>query len=209
MTDISVTSPADGEQSLSVAEHPFYVVSRRKLTILFIATFGVYAIYWYYKNWSQYRKHGPSSDEARESIWPVPRAIFSIFFIHSLFNKVKALGQDQPQVAAWRDDLGAWWLVILSIAVSVLDRMERKSIGLPYTSWFGYLGFLLLLFAYLKAQAMINASCGDPLGKSNDKLTGANWVWIVIGGLCWVGLFMSGFMEGAADGYSSAGGHGF
>jgi hypothetical protein len=205
MTDISITSPIDGEQVLTSADDAaFYVVSRRKLIILFIATFGLYAFYWFYKNWSQYRTHGTASQEVRESIWPVPRAIFSIFFIHSLFRKVKALGQGQPQVAAWRDSLGAWWLVVLSIAISILDRLERKSIGMPYSSYFGYLLMLLLLFAYLKAQSMINASCGDAEGKSNDRLTGANWVWIVIGALCYASLFMSGFMEGAADGYSSA-----
>jgi hypothetical protein len=204
MNEVSITSPLEREQVPAAAEDGFYVVSRRKLTILFIATMGAYAVYWFYKNWSQYRNHGADSQEVRASIWPVPRAIFSIFFIHSLFSKVKALGQDQPQVAAWRDNLSAWWLVGLYVAVTVADKLAKRSIGSPFTDFFGFVGLFLLLFSFRKAQSMINASCGDPEGKRNAELTGANYVWIVLGLLFWVGAFMSGFMSGPSDGYSSS-----
>lgn len=205
MTDISIMSPAAGEQPVATAdEAAFYVVSRRKLIILFIVTMSLYGVYWFYKNWNQYRNHGSASEDARDAIWPVPRAIFSVFFVHSLFRKVKALGQEHPQVAAWRDNLGAWWFVIVSVALGIAHKLEKNGIGLPLTSWFGYVGLVLLLLSYLKAQSMINASCGDPEGKSNNKLTGANWVWIVIGSLLYLGAFMHGFSSGAADGYASS-----
>jgi hypothetical protein len=205
MTDISITSPAAGEQPVATAdEAAFYVVSRRKLIILFIATMTLYGVYWFYKNWDQYRKHGSASEDARDAIWPIPRAIFSIFFIHSLFRKVKALGQDLPKVAAWRDNLGAWWFVIVSVTLGITHKLENKGIGLPLTSLLGYVCIVLLLLAYLKAQSMINASCGDPEGKSNNRLTGVNWVWIVIFGLIYLGAFMNGFHSGAANGYASS-----
>ncbi len=205
MTDISITSPAAGEEPVATAdEAAFYVVSRRKLIILFIATMSFYSFYWFYKNWEQYRKHGSASEDARDAIWPIPRAIFSIFFIHSLFRKVKALGPDQPKVAAWRDNLGAWWYVIVSITLGITNRLEKNGIGLPLTSFLGYVCIVLLLLSYVKAQSMINASCGDPDGKSNNKLTGANWVWIVIFGILYLGAFMHGFNSGAADGYASS-----
>jgi hypothetical protein len=205
MTDISITSPAAGEQPVATAdEAAFYVVSRRKMVILSIATMGMYGFYWFYKNWDQYRNHGSASEDARESIWPIPRAIFSVFFVHSLFRKVKAAGMDSPKVAAWNDNRGAWWFVIVSVTLSITHKLETKSIGMPLTSYIGDVCLLLLLLAYVKAQSMINASCGDPDGKSNNKLTAANWVWIVIGALLYLGAFMHGFNSGATDGYASS-----
>ncbi len=61
----------------------FYVVSLRKFNILFFCTFGVYSIFWFYKNWRIIK-----TKQNRE-IWPVPRAIFSIFFAHSLFREIE------------------------------------------------------------------------------------------------------------------------
>ena len=30
------------------------------------------------------------------------------------------------------------------------------------------------------------AACGDPAGESNSRLTGANWVWLILGGFLWI-----------------------
>src|SRR5690348_5418147 len=126
MTDISIAPPLHVEpvSAASAADSPFYVVSRKKLTILFIMTMGGYGMYWFYKNWSQYRKHGTSPQEERRSIWPIPRAIFLVFFIHALFSKVKELGQGRPQVAAWGNSLHAWWMVVLYVAMSISNQLE-------------------------------------------------------------------------------------
>lgn len=197
MTDTSYApSIEDGHTATPDTSKMFYVVSRRKLAILFIATLGMYGVYWFYKNWAQYRDNRPA-EMADGSIWPVPRAIFLIFFVHSLFGKVQTLGRDKPEVAAWGANGTAWLIVVTYIAMNVADLLERRSIGLPYVGYFGFVGLLLLVLAYRNAQTMINATCGDPEGKSNNQLTGANYVWIVIGLLIWIGSFMSGFMGSA------------
>lgn len=66
----------------SLEDKEFYVVSIKKFTILFMATFGFYSIYWFYRNWKM------SKAKYRDDIWPVARGIFSIFFVHSLFDYV-------------------------------------------------------------------------------------------------------------------------
>jgi hypothetical protein len=33
---------------------------------------------------------------------------------------------------------------------------------------------------------MINLGCGDPQGMGNDRLSKANWVWVIGGGVLWV-----------------------
>ncbi|GAB3455265.1 hypothetical protein GCM10027321_07410 [Massilia terrae] len=205
MTDISLTPPLDD----AVADAPgaadasmFYVVSRRKFAILFIATFGMYSLFWFFKNWSQYRYASQLATGTRPSIWPLPRALFMVFFVHSLFSKVKAYGADKPGVAAWRDQLHAWVIVGLLVGLNVLDLLERFLPRMPLADLLSFAGMVLLLYSSLRAQAMINASCGDPEGARNNKLTGANYVWILLGGLVWVLTFIGAFTSGAPDGYS-------
>lgn len=206
MTDISLTPPLDEEAAaLSAADDSmFYVVSRRKFAILFIATFGMYSLFWFFKNWSQYRYASQLASGTRPSIWPLPRALFMVFFIHSLFSKVKAYGADKPGVAAWHNTAHAWAIVGLYVVLNVLDLLDRFAPRVPLTGLFSFAGMVLLLYASIRAQAMINASCGDPEGARNDKLTGANYVWILLGGLVWILTFIGAFMSGAPDGYSGA-----
>ena len=79
----------------------FYVVSKRKLTILFVATFGLYGVYWQYKLWSRF-KHAAPSDSEDAGMWPVMRAIFGVFFIHPLFGQVKRHSKDAAALAEWK-----------------------------------------------------------------------------------------------------------
>lgn len=72
------------------------------------------------------------------------------------------------------------------IVSNVLDRLSFRSIGSPYTDVASLLILALLLPQFLNAQHMINASCGDPDGKSNDRLTNTNYAWIALGLLFWV-----------------------
>ena len=86
--------------------------------------------------------------------------------------------------------------------LSISDQLEKRSIGSPLTDIFGFAGLIILLFGYLKAQAMINASCNDPEGKGNAQLTAANWAWIVFCALLWAGMFIAGFRAGLSNGYA-------
>lgn len=164
----------------------FYVVSRKKLATLFLATFGMYAMYWFYKNWSNYKKHSlaTGSDEVR-SIWPVPRGFFSVFFTHSLFRKVKAHGRDNATIAAWGDRWHAWSVVGYTLGSDALNRMSNKS---PEFGWVDILSFAILLpwlVKMLQAQDMINLACADPAGDGNRRFTKVNYLWIGLGVLFW------------------------
>lgn len=170
----------------------FYVVSRKKLAILYIGTLGLYGFYWFYKNWSNY-KHSTAPDfNPDRKIWPVARALFSIFFIHTLFLEIKMFGRDKAGMAEWKSDSLATKLVLTLIVSNVLDRLSRKSIGSPYTDLASLLILAPLLALYLDAQQMINLSCGDPEGKTNSRLTKANYVWIGLGSIVWI-LAIIGF----------------
>jgi hypothetical protein len=156
----------------------FYVVSPRKFLILFFVTVGMYQFYWFYKNWALYKR------STEESIWPVPRAIFGVFFVHALFRNVEVHNEESSE--PWDSSSNAWPVVLFLIASNVLDRLSNKSIGLPYTGWLSLLILIPLGLSVLNAQGKINERCGDPSGKSNNNLTAANIAWCVAGALLWI-----------------------
>jgi hypothetical protein len=179
----------------------FYVVSKRKFAILFLATFGGYAVYWFYKNWDRYRD-GSSFDSEAGSIWPFPRAIFAIFFVHSLFRKIKAHAPDKPALTAWASNAHAWQLIVFLLAGDVLDRASARSIGSPYTDYLSIVIMAPMLALFLWAQEKINISCDDPSGAGNNRLTKANYFWIILGALWWALVILGYFVpeyQGSGD----------
>jgi hypothetical protein len=157
----------------------FYVVSPRKFLILYFVTVGMYQFYWFYKNWALYKQ------STGESIWPVPRAIFGVFFVHALFRNVEVHNEEHSE-ATWDSRSNALTVVVLLLASNMLDRLSNKSIGEPYTGWLSLLILIPLGLSVLNAQGKINERCGDPSGKSNNNLTAANIAWCVAGALLWI-----------------------
>ena len=158
----------------------FYLVSRAKLSILFMATIGLYALYWFYAHWRHFK------DVTGENIWPLPRAIFYVFFTHSLFGKVESYLNEQQIEHRWSPMLLATLFVIISIASNVLDRLSYREIGSPFTDFASLLTLPLALLVLLKAQATINLSLNDRDGTSNNRLTGYNYLWILLGSIFWL-----------------------
>ncbi|GHC64369.1 hypothetical protein [Roseibacillus persicicus] len=173
----------------------FYVVSSRKFWILFVATSGFYGLYWFYKQWATYKA------KTGEGMWPVMRAWFNIFFTHNLFGQFESGAR-----AAGAKDVAsltgfATLCVVLSITENATGRLSAKSIGSPYTDLVQLLVSPIIGFCLWKAQLVANVACGDPEGEQNSNLTAANWVWIVIGALFWLMVFlglamMFGWVEG-------------
>lgn len=168
----------------------FYIVSRRKATILFLGTLGNYSLYWFYKQWDHYKGNVPAASEFGTTVWLVLRAIFSVFFFHSLFRKVRQHGAQHPEVAAWRHAGHAWAMVALTLVSGTLDRVASSPMGSPLIEALSLLALLPLLKGMLRAQDMINLSCGDPEGDSNATLTTANFIWLGIGALLWASLVL-------------------
>jgi hypothetical protein len=181
---IATASPDIPEVEVPSSEAArFYIVAKRKFTILFVATLGLYSIYWMYKQWSCY-KLSAHPDAKERKFWPVARAIFGIFFFHSLFRRVRQ--QAAGALDDWENGAHATFLVILILVSSVLDKLARKSIGSPVTDMLSLAMIFPLWFFYFKAQCLINISCGDPEGTQNSEFTAANYSWIVVGGVVWI-----------------------
>ena len=178
-TDIITTDTEKGETVL-------YVVSLKKLTVLFIVTLGIYAVYWNYRNWKLLRQH------RGVKCLPVMRAIFSIFFFASLLKHINAeLGVEKNTKHLDVTPLASAYIV-LNVVSGICDRLSSR------TDTVGILDFVsLILLPFIcgvltTVQQAANLSQGDANGESNSHMTALNWIWLLIGGALWA-LILLGF----------------
>jgi hypothetical protein len=171
----------------AAAHAPFYVVSAGKAALLMFATFGFYALYWFWRHWKMHKI------DKRLDIWPVPRAIFSIFFAHSLNREIDHRIQHEGRRHAWSPGGWATLYVVAALVSRLIDRLPETVISLNAS-----IGLLILLLAAVTlpifhAQRAANIACGDPDAEANRRLTVANYIWLGLGTLWW-GLIALGML---------------
>jgi hypothetical protein len=185
----------DGEgDSLEEADgelFPVYVVAIPKLIALNVATVGIYGTYWSYRHWKQYRDHVDSS------IWPIARGLFAIFHVVRLCRWLDALARRAGHHPAWSPSLYAATWIVLVFVERLTDRLnpEGHSIALTIVS---VSAALLAVVPLIVAQGVANLAAGDKAGRSNSKLTLANWVVIGLG-MCLWGLGAMTYIDPYAD----------
>lgn len=165
---------------VAIQAQKFYAVSPLKFWVLMMVTLGIYRLYWFYKHWSNYKR------VTGESMWPVMRSIFSVFFTHALFREIEA---EIGRVRSRHDWNGVAWAtlyVVATVGENVIDRVERFGcMSLAASSGISMLILIAAVFAAYQGQRAANAAIGDPEGRSNARFTIANWCWIVFGLLFW------------------------
>ncbi len=164
----------------------FHVVAGTKLLLLYVLTFGYYQIYWSYKQWTHYRRHH------RVSISPVVRALFPIFFMHSLTRKVDVRMREQGGGHAWRPMALATAFVLLQLASISAARAAPFTQSPLVLEWGAWACTLLIGLVLWRIQMAINAASGDPEGRGNARLTMADAIWVLLGGFAWL-LFLTQF----------------
>jgi hypothetical protein len=177
-------SELEVEVENSDVTNQFYIVSIKKFTVLFFSTFGLYSLYWFYKNWKEYKTH------SGKSLWPIPRAIFNIFFTHSLFSEIDKALRNNNKTFNWSPNGLASIYVILALTSHILDKMSMREVGSPYTDVFSVLILPLMYLSLIKSQKAINLSQNDPEGASNAVFTAGNYVWIIFGLIFWALVFL-------------------
>ncbi len=159
---------------------PFYVVSVTKLVLLSFATLGLYSLYWFWRHWKLHKL------DRKLDIWPVPRALFSIFFAHGLNREIDQRLQRSGSPHAWSPGAWATLFVVSAISGRIISRLPDSV--LPFGPGFGLIVLSLAggTLAMVHAQRAANPASGDPAGAANARLTLANWLWLVPGGLFWL-----------------------
>ncbi len=173
---------------------PFFPVSEGKLITLYVVSFGLYGIYWFQQNW---KRQQPMMDK---KIYPVWRAIFSIFFTHSLFRRIDQQASHLPTQHKFNSGVLATFFVATIVVSTVIDRLTMNSDAVQNMMSqtlivISLVLFLLSTYPLSKAQATVNRINNDMLGYLNHKYSIWNYALIIIGSVFWLLLAMGLLFE--------------
>lgn len=142
-----------------------YVISNTKLIVLSVTTFGLFDVYWFYKQFKSFKA------EKDWKINPWLRAFFAGIMAYSLFYKISVITKDFDE--NWKmKPLG---LGITYFLLSILWKLPD-----PY--WLlSYLSFLPLIQVQYNINLYWKKKYGDKVIKS--KFGTANYIWSSIGGI--------------------------
>jgi hypothetical protein len=152
---MSDTTPkAKAKAETKAVEYKFLKMTPSKLAIMSLATFGLYEVYWMYKNWKAVK------EAEKSDVWPVPRAIFVLFFMYTLLQKMNVKN--------------AGWLTTAYILLGLTVRIDN------FMWCISFLSFLPLL----TVQETINKN--QKAGKVVSAFSTKERIVAVIGGLLFV-----------------------
>jgi len=166
-TEFEVQNDLENLQKQDSGDPIFFPVSVTKFLLLSICTFGLYEIYWFYKNWRLIKGHEKSK------ISPVWRSVFGVIFCYSLLKRVSGQSMATGGKAIPAGPLAAGW-----IATTLLWRLPD-----PY--WL--VSFLAIAFL-LPVQSTINSMNAKvaPSHDKNARFSGWNIFGLVVGGLFFI-----------------------
>jgi hypothetical protein len=168
---LPASARADTAASSAVLDPPaaeaLYNVGTTKFVVMTLSTFGLYEVYWLYKNWSVEARAGAD-------ISPLARAVFAPLFVYSLaeHNNARAIS------ANLQTALNPW---LVSIAFLLLTVAVR----LPSPFWLIGLMSGFVLIPIQKQSARINAARAIGIGKE-ARFSPLNIVWLVVSAVFWL-----------------------
>ena len=137
----------------------YFAISPKRLALFFILTFGIYETYWFYKNWQAIKK------AEGQNILPFWRAIFRVFFCHSLFKKVLESAKNNN----YQESYSPGWLATAYIALFVVIVAFGSSLGRVESSDTG-LNFIWLIIASITFVPLLSVQ--KAINFNNEKVKG-------------------------------------
>ncbi len=164
---------------------PLFVVSTNKLLLMYILTAGLYGVVWYYQHYRAIKQ------STGESLWPVARAIFVVFFTHNLFKRIHNEATAQQVNVGWNHSMLATVLVGIYLISYVAGEIS------PWLYLASLALYIVMAAILVKVQKTANAIQNDEHGSHNSRITLLNVFWIIVGLFLWLGLvtqalFLSG-----------------
>lgn len=162
------TGQDDKQLTEDISGTPLYFsVSPLKLGVMSIFTFGIYQVYWFYKNWIIIKERENSD------IIPFARTIFTYIFCYSLFKRV----QDSAAAISLKKPMSpgleaAGWIIITTLLL----------LELPYPYSLIFLFSFIFLLPVQRVVNDINDSVA-PGHDKNDKFTVMNISVIAFGAM--------------------------
>lgn len=151
------------------------VINPFHFTLLWLATLGIYAIWWQYKCWQYF-------NEVEKEDWlPGVRAVLFLFFGIELFEKIKRYCLEyEPDVSY--NSIAVWATVV---GVNIIARFPS-----PYF-WFSILGFIPFLFPVRELNFYFT---GNKNGYKDDKLNDRQILLLFLGVIFWMLVIASVLM---------------
>ena len=180
--ELYATPKADLIDSENDNTQRFFPASRKKLVIMYFATLGLYKIYWFYKHWDLQKSQ---KSLAGDDMIPLLRALFYVFFTHSLFKRIEDAAEIKNISKSWSAGPLATLFVILTLVSNFLDRISMRSDVYSMTDYIVFLLLLVLLFPIYAVQGTANQINNDAEEKLNSEFSIYNIIFILIGLVFW------------------------
>ena len=161
-------------------QYLFFSVSPVKFCVMSACTFGIYQLYWAYKNWSIYQ------DQVDGHIMPWARAIFAGIWNFPLFSRVRDKAIEREIAVPWNP-------IVLGIAVVLLSFSSRLPHAWSALVFVSFLAYLPVVVTIERLNTLDEPAVRLPL---NSQFSAWNIVGVVVGGilllLSLLGLIISG-----------------
>lgn len=154
----------------------FFTTSTFKLVLMSICTFGIYELFWFYKNWVLIK------ERTDQNIMPFWRAFFAPLWAYSCFKHIKSSANENNVTESLS-------IGLLAIVYFVLQALSR----LPDPYWLVSLFSFTLLIPANSVALSINKHLISDF-TNNETFSGWNWLGIVLGGLLFVLGLIGTFM---------------
>ena len=141
----------DADDSAAPQEASALSMAPAKLAIMYVATLGIYSVYWFYAHWAFYKR------QLRMQISPVARGIFSIFYANQLFKTLDNQARNLGYRPSWNPGQQAVLYVALVMGARVLDRLVSGNDALSIVALVCSLASVLPL---VSAQKVANLAAG-------------------------------------------------
>lgn len=183
--------PVTPEKSIAQVEDDpkpilFYIPTAR-LLVMSILTFGIYQVLWFYRNWKFLR------DRRHLEVSPFGRALFSIFYTHSLFRYIAEYNNLNDRIAKQFSPGG--WATLWVVACFVTNALSRN---IPQNQPLLLLVLPLLPVCFvLPAQnCIIRVNEVQPIRPAYDGWSAGQFILLILG-IVWWALILIGAMQAA------------
>ena len=155
----------------------FFTASTVKFVLMSICTFGIYELYWFYKNWVLIK------ESTNNKLMPFWRMLFAHLWAYSCFKEI----QSSAKAEATQQLSSIGFLAFLYFILVLFWKLPE-----PY-NLISILSFLPLIPANSAAIAVNKKVAPDHV--ENSAFSGLNWLGLALGGLLLLLALIGSFSE--------------
>ena len=155
----------------SSVENKLFSVPSEKLVLMSVCTYGMYCLYWFFRNWSGVR------DISGKNYSPLVRAWLFPFYNRNLFEEIKKIAQEMEIQVKWLSSVLSYGYLLFLVGWYS-----------PYMLFVSIFAGVILLPANNTCEQFNEANGFDESTEGFDR---NDWVIIFVGGLLVIISFLN------------------